>query len=1768
MVQKNLTRWAAAGFLVSVGALGACSSEQEPEVGTRTQALTATQSRVWGFEAPASDWITNNGSVIESSSVVSEGSSSLAFSLNGYTEIESVAVHAPGLEPDQISVDIRLPTIANWGELRLVVKMPSEGVYWHDVGSRQLNQIAAGAFETISFPVSDNLKSALGSTAQDLSFLLVINGPPIGTYQLDNLSVGDEQTAGEGDSPQSTDGRTTVSFTLPSGLNVDDIMLNAEGSLLFDDHVTLGASGHLTHISSMGADGVRGGSASVAHAHIASKDDVWLGSQSLVEGSVSASGTITLEDSSVDVRGVKIPSSTIPRQSGGWTVEWPEEAASDLSIPNDSANVEIIPGVYGQALVRARSTATIRSGTYFFESLLVERQVHLQVDTSHGPVVLYVDDSLTVESQLDYVGGASGDVLIVYLGDVAPIFREALEASVIAPNSTIELRRPSSGGKYVGTFFGKGVHVFSDATVEHRPLNLNAVCPGGEFNGTTCTGGPGSPSSSVNESILIPKGFLPREVFVSGESQVVLEPGALLSTPTSKIVAAPDGTVTLRGGATSPTVVARNGATVEAGATVFGDVLSDAQSTVDGSVAGTVNAMAGVSPPDEYPVILTFPPPTDGDFVLESGRSKILWPGDYGMVRVKSGAKAYMGSGKYRFDSFALEAGAELVVVPNQGLVRADVKEQLDLRGTVSSLGDTSRDLVFFHGGVSPVVLEGSFGGAVISLRADVLVRGGAHEGTFIGDEVIISGGAQLTAGDTPWQDGIPSLVTPDVTIRPDLELPGSVRATASKPGVVTDPDGFDFVVPERLPVAAGNAGDHPATITFTKVDGSQGSCSYQGGSASPTPTTVNEVAKGTEYKFSLCSDGTQTGDRLELTDLEIEIAGDPTFGEVAVNPPLDDGCNGLLPSPVSAEQSRQWIESFSWDSANPFSSSNNVPEWNNEAPTLFPARIYIENEEELALLDQLLIHWDKRPIFQEEWPQDWNGVCGTIDYPSDGEGVWVWAVLPGAMFNAIVNARTSGEIEGDKELFRAVQLTSPPQGMSNSDGSIDLEVLREAGFLYAHLADLPDEIALRDAQFSSGVVQALVSVAAWVWEASKDVIRAIPAAIGFIDRLFGGTTRITADVNVLNSDARFRKLNSSGDVITIRRAWGAESGREISVDDFQIRYWQLNVNPLKFISFPSVYQGRVNSYGRRTMKVAGKSDTNTPYFVDFCLELESKGRAFMTSFLTPSSVCNRTLDIDELFDNNLDEDFTAAIDVQNDRFSAMTEIIDGHDYLHEIVGVNARKAKVLVGTGAHVFSGFQQKAWAPCLGHESLADDVVLSVVSTAVGIVFPPAVFATVPLAIYGTSDIVMTDGDPGHFDRGLATHEYGHYALCEIAHEAGESEITDLIKTWDNLKTETADHEARVINEAFADFFAGQVAGGYNYFNVQGSTRGGGSSTALSTDEPGLDDNLWEINEANDHHIGRIATMLQDVFDGHGHQVAAPSSGESWYEISGGRVRHRRGATCNPTRCRTGDEDKETAALGGRRMFDWFEEFMNERNLWGSYRLTPFYQATANVLLDNTNWCQACLVMEPHFTDQSSADMRDILLACEDPAGETHQYLGDAPGVVRSLNATTCERCPPGQGMAADGRCEECPADTEVAWSGTACSTTVVSESSDGSDVCPHRFVVEVTGASAASGSITHVGAEPIVTLTDDTECESSQVDVEVLSSVDGTTFTPLVTVSSQGDAPQCDVICIEQCDYSPADRFLASGDNLRIEVESTHDVEVILEHSDDSCDPILR
>ncbi|MGC4064914.1 MAG: hypothetical protein QM784_09785 [Polyangiaceae bacterium] len=155
----------------------------------------------------------------------------------------------------------------------------------------------------------------------------------------------------------------------------------------------------------------------------------------------------------------------------------------------------------------------------------------------------------------------------------------------------------------------------------------------------------------------------------------------------------------------------------------------------------------------------------------------------------------------------------------------------------------------------------------------------------------------------------------------------------------------------------------------------------------------------------------------------------------------------------------------------------------------------------------------------------------------------------------------------------------------------------------------------------------------------------------------------------------------------------------------------------------------------------------------------------------------------------------------------------------------------------------------------------------------------------------DIVMPSGESSK-SRGVPTHEYGHFVLCDMMYRTSPFQFGS---AWTKTLSDTVAKQALgldasgddhvYINEAWADAFAAQVAGGVNYFQPVGSKfaeAGSNQEMAWCTNVRCVEDNfgagnvstipgtsvLKQVSDVGDmfhEQVARVASILHDAFDG---------------------------------------------------------------------------------------------------------------------------------------------------------------------------------------------------------------------------------------------------------------------------------------------------------------
>src|SRR5690606_18339979 len=117
---------------------------------------------------------------------------------------------------------------------------------------------------------------------------------------------------------------------------------------------------------------------------------------------------------------------------------------------------------------------------------------------------------------------------------------------------------------------------------------------------------------------------------------------------------------------------------------------------------------------------------------------------------------------------------------------------------------------------------------------------GAALVGSFFGKSVAVAASAHVTHAPMPYEQacGVARADDPVVAREapPAALVAQACTSSGNQPALYVPGAPIRFRIPERLHVRHGNAGNHPATLTYTTVGGTTVTCGYVGGASVAHP--------------------------------------------------------------------------------------------------------------------------------------------------------------------------------------------------------------------------------------------------------------------------------------------------------------------------------------------------------------------------------------------------------------------------------------------------------------------------------------------------------------------------------------------------------------------------------------------------------------------------------------------------------------------------------------------------------------------------------------------------------------------------------------------------------------------------------------------------------------------------------------------------------------------------------------------------------------------
>lgn len=255
--------------------------------------------------------------------------------------------------------------------------------------------------------------------------------------------------------PHSTEDRGALAarsaactLTLPFGSDASRFVVGANGSLQLGDRVVASQP-----IENMGAGGTQiGVDARVGDVYSASQ--IALRDRATVTGSVFTTVPLSTAPASRVLGPVNTHAVLTPAATQSIAANFPASGDVDVLLEPGQA-AQPAPGRYRNVQVRSRATLSLRSGTYYFESLgVIEPQATVSLDERLGPVIIFVNQPLTFRGVVVSNLGQP-DWLIAVIGGGTVTIESPFQGTILAPLAAMNLG--TGGLSHTGAFYARDV---------------------------------------------------------------------------------------------------------------------------------------------------------------------------------------------------------------------------------------------------------------------------------------------------------------------------------------------------------------------------------------------------------------------------------------------------------------------------------------------------------------------------------------------------------------------------------------------------------------------------------------------------------------------------------------------------------------------------------------------------------------------------------------------------------------------------------------------------------------------------------------------------------------------------------------------------------------------------------------------------------------------------------------------------------------------------------------------------------------------------------------------------------------------------------------------------------------------------------------------------------------------------------------------------------------------------------------------------------------
>lgn len=594
--------------------------------------------------------------------------------------------------------------------------------------------------------------------------------------------------------------------------------------------------------------------------------------------------------------------------------------------------------------------------------------------------------------------------------------------------------------------------------------------------------------------------------------------------------------------------------------------------------------------------------------------------------------------------------------------------------------------------------------------------------------------------------------------------------------------------------------------------------------------------------------------------------------------------------SSMTIKESQAVINAFHWFKTDP------VPEKiiGSKKPYLYHMNVLIENSDQITDLQHIGIHVQNEPIFNNEL-SSWSGNPIVARKDEEIIGTWVFAIVPGAMYNEIRQQSIDAIINNEQPPLKALVFRKIPVAQAsrnyNDKHQLAYRYLGEQGLEFNGVSSKGNCSTFEGREVCSQplIGHYLRKFTDWAYSVGEDLVDVIRGSIGSYKRLVNGEISLSLQFHLLNTD------NAFGLDRVMHSGWRDE---ELFLEGVRVHVRQ---------GLASFF-GTTDNEGRTTIRVAKNQNTK------ICIEAQNR-YASLTSFIGRTINCVENI-------GKLTTDTAHSTYARNSRLNVLAQITDTALYMKTVSGYNMKKISVLVGGWADTFST-NGRSFVPCMGRTPS----LLGAYADMLGLINPLLIIPSAVAEFLSTYDMVMPTDDLS--SRGIATHEYGHAIMCDLlineSMVAFQTVWTDVILS---SASQTADDHASVIAEAFADYISSQVIGGTNYFTTVDSTEHGGinycdalsgtgSESCLEVNYTASDTNSPSERVRFTESIRHLTSLMHDAFDGHV-EALQPNDASHWSD-------QLDGVTLLPSAGNYTDSNDDVIALEGAALKGLFKNWV---------------------------------------------------------------------------------------------------------------------------------------------------------------------------------------------------------------------------------------------------